>query len=122
MKVLIVDDAGIMRRIIGKCVAEIGCEALEAENGQQALEVLAANPGQINLIFLDWNMPVMSGFEALQKIKTNPETKSIPVVMATTESGKADILKAIQTGASGYIVKPFQKETLINKMKEILKI
>ncbi|MBI3986894.1 MAG: response regulator, partial [Lentisphaerae bacterium] len=60
------------------------------------------------------------GFEALQQIKSNPATQNIPVVMATTESGKADILKAIAAGASAYIVKPFQKETLVAKIKEIL--
>jgi two-component system chemotaxis response regulator CheY len=122
MKVLAVDDASIMRRIIGRCVQELGGELLEAENGKQALEVLAANPGQINLIFLDWNMPVMTGFEALVEIKKNPATKDIPTVMATTEAGKADILKAISAGASAYIVKPFQKETLVAKIKEILKL
>lgn len=122
MKVLAVDDASIMRRIIGRCVQELGGELLEAENGKQALEVLAANPGQIHLIFLDWNMPVMTGFEALVEIKKNPATKDIPVVMATTEAGKADILKAISAGASAYIVKPFQKETLVAKIKEILKL
>lgn len=120
MKVLVVDDAGIMRRIIGRCATELGCEFLEAENGKQALDVLAANPGQIALIFLDWNMPVMTGFEALQQLKNNPATRNIPVVMATTESGKADILKAISAGASAYIVKPFQKETLVAKIREIL--
>lgn len=122
MKVLAVDDASIMRRIIGRCVQDLGGELLEAENGKQALEVLEANPGQINLIFLDWNMPVMTGFEALIEIKKNPATKNIPTVMATTEAGKADILKAISAGASAYIVKPFQKETLVAKIKEILKI
>ncbi len=122
MKVLAVDDASIMRRIIGRCVQELGGELLEAENGKEALEVLAANPGQISLIFLDWNMPIMTGFEALLEIKKNPATKDIPTVMATTEAGKADILKAISAGASAYIVKPFQKETLIAKIKEILKI
>jgi len=122
MKVLAVDDASIMRRIIGRCVSELGGELLEAENGQQALDVLAANPGQVNLIFLDWNMPVMTGFEALQKIKSDPATKGIPVIMATTEAGKADILKAIAAGASAYIVKPFQKDTMVAKIKEILKL
>lgn len=121
MKVLAVDDASIMRRIIGRCVTELGGELLEAENGKQALEVLAANPG-VNLVFLDWNMPVMTGFEALVEIKKNPATKDIPVVMATTEAGKADILRAIQSGASAYIVKPFQKDTLVTKIKEILNI
>lgn len=122
MKVLAVDDASIMRRIIGRCVQELGGELLEAENGKEALEVLAANPGQIDLILLDWNMPVMTGFEALLEIKRNPATKDIPTVMATTEAGKADILKAISAGAAAYIIKPFQKETLTSKIKAILKI
>lgn len=122
MKILAVDDAHIMRRIIGRCVTELGGELVEAENGRQALETLAAQPGQIQLIFMDWNMPVMTGYEALVQIKANPATRDIPVVMATTEAGKADILKAIAAGAAGYIVKPFQKETLITKVKEILNL
>jgi len=122
MKVMAVDDASIMRRIIGRTVQEMGGEFLEAENGKQAIDVLAAHPGEVNLIFMDWNMPVMTGFEALQQIKSNPATKDIPIVMATTEAGKADILKAISAGASAYIVKPFQKETLVAKIKEIMNL
>ena len=122
MKIIITDDSAIMRKIISRCLTDMGYDIIEAENGQEALNAIDSNKGNITLVFLDWNMPIMSGFEALRAIKSNPETKGIPVIMATTESSKSDILKAIQTVASGYIVKPFQKETIIAKVKSVLKL
>lgn len=120
MKVLVADDAVIMRRIIGKCITDTGGEVIEAEDGAKALKALAENPG-VDAVFMDWNMPVMSGLEALIEIKKNPLTKKIPVIMATTEAVKEDIIKAIAAGASGYIVKPFQKEVLLSKLKEVVR-
>jgi len=119
-KVLSVDDSGVMRRIIGRCVEVLGYGFLEASGGAQALEVAEANREDIALIILDVNMPEMDGFEVLEKLKAHPLLKSIPVMMLTTESERDKIIKAIQAGAVNYICKPFQQDDLTVKIAQSL--
>ena len=119
-KVLSVDDSGVMRRIIGRTVDVLGYGFLEAANGLEGLEVLAANHKDIALIILDVNMPEMDGFEFLARIKASPEFKSIPVMMLTTESERGKIIQAIKAGAVNYICKPFKPEDLTVKITESL--
>jgi len=119
-KVLSVDDSGVMRRIIGRTVDVLGYGFLEAGNGLEGLEVLAKNHADIALIILDVNMPEMDGFEFLERIKANPDFKSIPVMMLTTESERGKIIQAIKAGAVNYICKPFTPEDLTVKITDSL--
>ena len=119
-QVLSVDDSGVMRRIIGRTVDVLGYGFLEAGNGLEALEVIARHREDLALIILDVNMPGMDGFELLSRIKANPAYASIPVMMLTTESERAKIIQAIQSGAINYICKPFQQEDLVVKIAECL--
>jgi len=119
-KVLSVDDSGVMRRIIGRCVDVLGYGFLEAANGVEALEVIEKNVEDIALIILDVNMPEMDGFELLDKLKANPIFKPIPVMMLTTESEREKIIRAIRAGAVNYICKPFQQDDLAVKIAESL--
>ena len=119
-KVLSVDDSGVMRRIIGRTVDVLGYGFLEAGNGLEGLEVLAKNHADIALIILDVNMPEMDGFEFLARIKANPDFKSIPVMMLTTESERGKIIQAIKAGAVNYICKPFTPEDLTVKITDSL--
>jgi len=119
-KVLSVDDSGVMRRIIGRAVEVLGYGFLEASNGVEALEILAQNHQDIALIILDVNMPEMDGFEVLARLKADPITKPIPVMMLTTESERGKIIQAIQAGAVNYICKPFQQEDLAVKIAQSL--
>jgi len=119
MKILSADDSSIIRKMIRGGVKEMGYEFLEAENGMEVLELLEKHD-DIALILLDWNMPVMDGFNALKKIKENPKYQDIPVMMVTTESERDNIVKAIQAGAKNYVTKPFKKEDLISKMLDSL--
>jgi two-component system chemotaxis response regulator CheY len=119
-KVLSIDDSGVMRRIIGRTVDVLGYGFLEAGNGLEGLEVLARHHRDIALIILDVNMPEMDGFQFLDRIKANPDFKSIPVMMLTTESERGKIIKAIQAGAVNYICKPFTPEDLTVKIAESL--
>jgi two-component system chemotaxis response regulator CheY len=119
-KVLSVDDSGVMRRIIGRTVDVLGYGFLEAANGLEGLEVLAKNHQDIALIILDVNMPEMDGFEFLERVKANPDFKSIPVMMLTTESERGKIIQAIKAGAVNYICKPFKPEDLTVKITESL--
>lgn len=119
-KVLSIDDSGVMRKIIGRCVDVLGYGFLEAANGVEALEVAEGNFADIALIILDVNMPEMDGFEVLGKLKAHPDLKSIPVMMLTTESERGKIIKAVQAGAVNYICKPFQQDDLTVKIAESL--
>lgn len=119
MKILLVDDSTTMRRIQKNTLAKLGFENVtEAEDGADALKKLAVG-GPFDLVLMDWNMPNMTGIEALKKIKADPATKATPVIMVTSESEKTRIVEAIQSGAANYVVKPFQPETLMEKISAL---
>ena len=119
LKFLIVDDFSTMRRIIRGLLKEMGCNnAEEAEDGVVALNML--RQGKFDFVVSDINMPNMNGFELLKAIKADDGLKHTPVLMVTAEARKEDIVLAAQTGASGYIVKPFTKATLEEKVQKIL--
>ena len=119
MKFLIVDDFSTMRRIVRGLLKEIGYNnADEAEDGSVALAMLKAN--KYDFVVSDINMPVMNGFELLSAVKADDTLKHLPVLMVTAEARKEDIVLAAQSGAAGYIVKPFTKATLEEKVQKIL--
>jgi len=116
---LIVDDFSTMRRIVRNLLKEIGfSNAEEAEDGQVALTMLKNS--KFDFVVSDINMPNMNGFELLKNIRSDDALKGIPVLMVTAEAKKEDIVAAAQGGASGYIVKPFTKATLEEKVQKIL--
>ena len=120
MKFLIVDDFSTMRRIVRNLLKEIGhSDADEAEDGAIALNKLKS--GAFNFVVTDINMPNMNGFELLSAIKQDEKLKHLPVLMVTAEARKEDIVMAAQNGAAGYIVKPFTKATLEDKLANIFK-
>ena len=120
MKFLIVDDFSTMRRIVRNLLKEIGhTDADEAEDGAIALNKL--RNGNFNFVVSDINMPNMNGFELLAEIKKDEKLKHLPVLMVTAEARKEDIVMAAQGGAAGYIVKPFTKATLEDKLANIFK-
>ena len=119
LKFLIVDDFSTMRRIVRGLLKEMGCNnADEAEDGAVALSMLKA--GRYDFVVSDINMPNMNGFDLLRAVKADASLKHIPVLMVTAEARKEDIVLAAQTGAAGYIVKPFTKATLEEKVQKIL--
>jgi two-component system chemotaxis response regulator CheY len=119
-KFLIVDDFSTMRRIVRNLLKELGyTNADEAEDGAVALQKLESMPTEFNFVVSDWNMPNMDGLTLLQKIRSSPQLKHLPVLMITAEAKKENIIAAAQAGASGYIVKPFTAATLSEKMEKI---
>ena len=119
LKFLIVDDFATMRRIIRGLLKEMGClNADEAEDGAVALNLLKQT--RYDFVVSDINMPNMNGFDLLKAIKADDGLKHLPVLMVTAEARKEDIVLAAQMGASGYIVKPFTKATLEEKLQKIL--
>jgi two-component system chemotaxis response regulator CheY len=119
MKFLIVDDFSTMRRIVRGLLKEIGYNnADEAEDGSVALNML--KNGKFDFVVSDINMPVMNGFELLSAVKADDTLKHLPVLMVTAEARKEDIVRAAKDGAAGYIVKPFTKATLEEKVQKIM--
>jgi len=114
--ILMVDDFVVIRKIVKKAVSSLDFEFLEANDGAEALSIIRKSHASISLILMDWNMPKMNGFELLTMLKGNPMYKNIPVIMVTTEGGKGNIVKAMQAGATNYILKPFDTEELFKKI------
>ena len=119
LKFLIVDDFSTMRRIVRGLLKEIGYNnADEAEDGSVALNMLKNS--KYDFVVSDINMPVMNGFELLSAVKADDSLKHLPVLMVTAEARKEDIVRAAKDGAAGYIVKPFTKATLEEKVQKIM--
>jgi two-component system chemotaxis response regulator CheY len=117
IKILLVDDQPLIRKIVRDILAQLGyMNVEEAENGQDALEKLKAK--KFDLIFLDWNMPVMQGIDVLRELRKMPAYKDTPVIMLTAEAEKEKVITAIQEGVTNYIVKPFKPATLKEKLAE----
>lgn len=118
MRFLVVDDFATMRRIIRNLLKELGfANVEEAEDGNSALQKLRAS--RFEFVVTDWNMPNMTGIELLRHIRSDASLKHLPVLMVTAEAKKENIIEAAQSGASGYVVKPFTAVTLDEKLKKI---
>ena len=118
LKFLVVDDFSTMRRIVEELLKEMGCNNVEeAEDGAIALQMLKTN--RYDFVVSDINMPNMNGFDLLKAVKAEETLKHIPVLMVTAEARKEDILLAAQSGAAGYVVKPFTEAALKAKLEKI---
>lgn len=120
LKVLVADDFATMRKIVRNILKQIGFDDIvEAEDGQAALQILRSE--NIGLVVTDWNMPNMSGLELLQKIRNDPKTANLPVMMVTAEGLKENVVTAVKAGVNNYVVKPFTAEVLQEKLEQIFK-
>jgi two-component system chemotaxis response regulator CheY len=115
VKALVVDDSRAMRRIIARYLQDLGFEVHEAASGLDAL-VAAPKLEGLRLILLDWNMPEMDGRTLLQRLRDDPEFADIPIMMVTTESEMEQVEVALQAGASEYLMKPFDRQALLEKL------
>ena len=115
MKALVVDDSRAMRRIIAKYLQELGFEVHEAASGLEAL-VAAQKIEGLSLVLLDWNMPEMDGRTLLQRLRAEPEFADLPIMMVTTESEMEQVEVALAAGASEYLMKPFDRQALLEKL------
>ena len=118
MRVLVVDDFATMRRIVKNILRQLGFNnVVEADDGTTAWEVL--NKDKIDFIVSDWNMPKMTGLELLKAVRGDDALKDIPFLMVTAEAQQENIIEAVKSGVSNYIVKPFTAETLGQKINQI---
>ncbi len=118
MKILSVDDSFVIRSIIKSTVSMLGHEFAEAESAEEGLSLIGDIYEDLGLILLDWNLPGMTGYDLLRKLKADDKYKHIPVMMVTTESEKYNIIAAVRAGAANYITKPFSHEDILTKIME----
>ena len=116
MRALVIDDSRAIRRVIGNILKEMGWEVTEAVHGLDALEQLEVL-GCPDLILVDWNMPEMNGLEFIKATRAIPEYKHVPMMMVTTETEMERMAQAFIAGVNEYLMKPFDKTQLIEKLQ-----
>jgi two-component system chemotaxis response regulator CheY len=117
MKVMIVDDSTATRFLIAKMLRGLGItNIVEAEDGAKALQVMAENP-DIEFALVDWNMPVMNGFELVKAVRAQPAFDAMKIMMVTTETEMSNVVQALEAGANEYLMKPFDQEIMSGKIK-----
>jgi|WetSurSiteA1Bulk_404760.scaffolds.fasta_scaffold03908_5 two-component system, cell cycle response regulator len=119
-KVLTIDDSKTLRMIVGKHLAPFGVQVFQAENGEQG--IVRARETSPDVILLDYNMPLMDGYQTLVELKADPSLNTIPVVMLTTETVKDTVVRLAKLGLKDYIAKPFTREILLAKLNPILNL
>jgi len=115
VRALVVDDSNAMRSIMARILRSVGFEVIEASDGQEALDRLQqGSPPQVALV--DWNMPRMDGVEFLRSVRGNSAWDDVPVMMVTAETESSLVVTALEAGANDYLMKPFTREMLIEKL------
>ena len=117
-KILAVDDSASMRQMVSFTLQGAGYEVVEASDGQDALN--KAKQNQVDLVLSDVNMPVMDGISLIKQLRTLPSYKFTPILMLTTESAADKKSEGKAAGATGWIVKPFNPDQLLNTIKKVL--
>ncbi len=115
--VLVVDDSETIRNQVAGALGSAGFNVIEAGDGVEGLERLAGS--NVSLVILDVNMPILNGLDMLDRIKANPDTAGVPVLMLTTEVHSALIQRARDAGASGWIIKPVKPEHLLSAANKL---
>ena len=116
MKILVVDDSVTMRKIITKNLSSAGFnDTLEATDGADAMDKMNG----VDLVILDWNMPIMDGITFVKEVKNSPAFHEVPIIMCTTEGAQKEVIQALKLGVSDYIVKPFKPELIIEKVRAL---
>lgn len=114
MRALVIDDSKSIRTILSKILLGVGFTVEEAANGLEALDLV--KKGKVDLALVDWNMPDMDGREFIQEVRKNKAYKDMRMIMVTTETAITKVAEALEAGADEYIMKPFTKEVIIEKL------
>ena len=118
MRFLVIDDSMPMRRIVANVLARLGhTDVLMAANGREAMKRIESD--QIDFVITDWFMPEMSGLEFLRKVRDNPSTRDVPIVIITANASSDDVAQAVRLRVNGYVLKPFTAELLKERIASI---
>jgi two-component system chemotaxis response regulator CheY len=115
MRALVIDDSRAMRSILTGILEELGFEVAQAKDAEDALSLLQEG-GSFELALVDWNLPEMSGLELVQTVRNMSDLENLRLMMVTTETQLARVRDALKAGADEYIMKPFDKEMLLEKL------
>lgn len=114
---LIVDDSKIVRKVVRRIVEVFGFTILEAENGREALDHVRAST--VDVMILDWNMPVMDGMECMKAIRADTDIHQPKIIFCTTENEFNKIQQAMMNGADEYVMKPFDEAIIAGKLSQL---
>ena len=117
--VLIIDDSTAMRKILGKIMKGLGFEIYVACNGKEGFEQLEIHKDELELVLVDWNMPIMNGHDFVVAVRERAEFADHKLVMVTTETEPSRMVKALMAGVDEFVMKPFTPEILVDKLKLI---
>lgn len=115
-KAMVVDDSKAIRTILSRTLVNAGYEVFQAANGREALSLLP-QAGNVSLILVDWNMPQMNGLEFVKEVRSDPRYASVLLMMVTTETEIDQMVLALEAGANEYVMKPFTKEIIEDKLR-----
>jgi two-component system chemotaxis response regulator CheY len=115
LKALVIDDSKSIRMVLIKILEEIGFEIVEAKDGLEALESLKSQ-GPFDVALVDWNMPEMNGFKFVSEVRKDMDYDNMKLMMVTTETETTQVVRALKAGANEYVMKPFTKEVIIEKL------
>jgi len=119
MRALTVDDSTLVRRLVTRTLSDLDFEVDEAADGQEALWVLFKK-GAVDLVILDWNMPVVDGLEFLKRMRSRDDFADIKVIMLTARNEQQSVIEAVRAGANEYVMKPFSREALEEKVRMVM--
>lgn len=120
VKILSVDDSSLIRMAIARLFARYECEVVSAADGEQGLA--AVEQHKPSVVILDYNMPVLDGLGMLRRLRDNPETKRLPVIMLTANSSPETIAAVARLGVRDYITKPFDDAMLVSKVAKVVSL
>jgi two-component system cell cycle response regulator len=120
VKILSVDDSSLIRMAIARLFSRYECEVVSAADGEKGLA--AVDEHKPNVVILDYNMPVLDGIGMLRRLRDNPETKRLPVIMLTANSAPETIATVARLGVRDYITKPFDDELLVSKVAKVVSL
>jgi two-component system chemotaxis response regulator CheY len=113
---MVIDDSRAIRMILASTLTELGYEVCQAANGKEALDAVDRESA-ISLFLVDWNMPEMNGLEFVKRLRLDSRYLSVPLMMVTTETEIQQMAAAIEAGANEYVMKPFTKEIIADKLR-----
>jgi len=114
LRAMVVDDSRAIRMILSRSLSEIGYDVCSAADGAEALSLMREG---ISLILVDWNMPRMNGLDFVKQLRADPRYSPVTVMMVTTETEVEQMVKALEAGANEYVMKPFTKEIIEDKLR-----
>lgn len=115
MRALVIDDSRAMRSILKAILTDLGFEVVEASDGREAIDLLTEDR-TFDIALVDWNLPVMNGLEIVTEVRKDPDLAGMRMLMVTTETEFERVSQALQAGADEYIMKPFDRDMLLDKL------